>query len=86
MNKGANVRALGGFPCILVAPLCGVAKEWRVPHLGRALPMPDLRVPGKPINETGFKNLEKGGLVSDGNYLATLNEVPCLSWERTLIG
>jgi hypothetical protein len=34
LNERTDVHALGGFPCISVAPLCGVAKEWRVPHLG----------------------------------------------------
>jgi len=86
LNEGADVCALGGFPCVSVASLCGVAKEWRVPHLGGGLPVPFPRVPRKPINEIEVKNPEKGSMVSDGSSLATLNGAPCLSWERTLIG
>ncbi len=27
MNKGADVGTLGGFPCVSVTPLCGIAKK-----------------------------------------------------------
>jgi len=62
LNEGVDVCALGGFSCISVALFCGVAKEWRVPHLGGGLPMPFPPVPRKPINEIGVKNPKKGGL------------------------
>jgi hypothetical protein len=56
LNEGADVCVLSGFPCVSVAPLCEVAEEWRVPHLGGGLPVPFPWVPRKPINETEFEN------------------------------
>jgi len=58
LNEGADVRAQGGFPYISVAPLCGGAKEWKIPHLVGSLLVPFLWVLGKPINETRFENPE----------------------------
>jgi len=33
LNEGADVGALGGFPCISVSPLYRIAEERRVTHL-----------------------------------------------------
>jgi hypothetical protein len=62
LNEGVDVRVLDGFPYIMVALLCEVAKEWNIPHLGGGLQVPFLRVPRKPIIETRFKNPKERGL------------------------
>ncbi len=86
LNEGADVRALGYFPCVSIAPLCRVTKEWKVFHLGGGLPVPFPQVPRNPSMKPDSKIQNKGGLVSDGSSLATLNGASCLSWEKTLIG
>jgi hypothetical protein len=58
LNEGADVGVLGGFPYVSVTLFCRIAKKKKVIHLGGGLPMPLSWVPGKPINETGFENLE----------------------------
>jgi hypothetical protein len=58
LNEGIDVRALDRFPCVSVAPLCGIVKKWKVTHLGGGLLVPFPWVPRKPINETGFENPE----------------------------
>ncbi len=73
MNEGADVCILGGFPCVSIAPLCGVAKEWRVPHLGEGLPVHSPGSQGSPSMKPELKIQRRGGLVSDGSFVAILN-------------
>jgi hypothetical protein len=72
LNEGADVGALGGFPCISVTPLCEITKKKSHPFgkrlasansprsQGSPSMKPDLKIQskGKPINETGFENPE----------------------------